>query len=331
MLLVVSDPRFADHDTGRGHPERPARLDAVELAVGLEALTDAIVEVRPDPAPKEKLIRVHDADHVERLLALSGTSGAIDGDTPYSGDSIAAAKLAAGAGLKAIEEMESGAYSAAFCAVRPPGHHATPNQSMGFCLLNNVAVTAAELAGKGERVAILDFDAHHGNGTQDIFWDDPSVFYFSWHQWPNFPGTGLVTDVGGPTAQGTTMNLPFTEGTTAPTYLDSIERVVGPAIERFDPTWLLISAGFDGHTRDPLCGLRLDSGDFGLMTENILQLAPSARVISFLEGGYDLQGLAEGTASHLSALIGERMRMSESPRSDSGQSTIKEARAVHGL
>ncbi|MBV8951817.1 MAG: histone deacetylase, partial [Actinobacteria bacterium] len=198
-------------------------------------------------------------------------------------------------------------------AVRPPGHHATPERAMGFCLLNNVAVTAAALADAGERVAVIDFDAHHGNGTQDTFARDPRVLYVSTHQWPLYPGTGRLDDVGRDAGQGTTCNLPFPAGTTGDVYLAAVDAVIGPLVTHFDPDWLLLSAGFDAHRADPLTGLALSAGDFGLIAARLAALAPGGRRLAFLEGGYDLEALARSVATTLPALIGAPAPREEAP------------------
>ncbi len=313
-VLLLTDERFVEHDTGPFHPERPARLRAV--LDGIDAAYGDAVELRqPHAAPVEAVLAVHDEEQVDGIRALAEAGGGnLDPDTPVAPASWDAALLAAGAGLVAVEAIRSGEASAAFCAVRPPGHHATPRTAMGFCLLNNVAVAARALADAGERVVIVDVDAHHGNGTQDAFWDDPRVFFVSWHQAPLYPGTGRVTDVGGPGAEGTTLNLPMPPGTTGEHYRRLVEEVVAPAVERFDPTWMLVSAGFDGHRDDPLTHLGLTSGDYADLLLDLLQLAPEGRVVMFLEGGYDLDALARCSAAAVGALLGER-RHDEAPSS----------------
>jgi acetoin utilization deacetylase AcuC-like enzyme len=257
----------------------------------------------------EEIERVHPRLYVERLEALVAAGGGrIDADTRVSPGSWTAATLAAGAGLAAIEALQRGeaGASAAFCAVRPPGHHATPRQSMGFCLLSNVAIAAAALAEQGERVVIVDFDAHHGNGTQDVFYDDPRVLYVSLHQSPLYPGTGRMEEIGDGAALGATMNLPMPPGATGDSYLHAFDTVIEPVVREFRPTWLIISAGFDGHRDDPLTDLALSSGDYSLLTSRLLELAPPGRRLVVLEGGYDLDALRHSTAATLAALEGSQ-------------------------
>ncbi len=210
---------------------------------------------------------MHPAAYLDRLDAMSEAGGGwIDADTVMSPRSAAAARLAAGAGLTAVRELRAGTAPAAFCAVRPPGHHATRTDSMGFCLVSNIAVVAAALADAGERVWIFDFDAHHGNGTQDVFYDDPRVLFVSTHQWPLYPGTGWRTETGSGAGAGTTVNIPLPAYATGDVYLKAFDEVIAPAAERFAPTWLLISAGFDAHRDDPITELGLTAGDFAALT-----------------------------------------------------------------
>lgn len=306
-VLVSTHPAYAEHLTGAGHPERPERLQAVLSGVERAALAGEVVPVAPRQATREELVRVHAEDYVdalERFCAAGG--GQLDGDTTATAESWEAACYAAGAGIDAAERLSRGDGTAAFCVVRPPGHHATPTRAMGFCLFNNVAVTAAALAERGERVLVVDYDAHHGNGTQDAFYADERVAYVSLHEYPLYPGTGALDEVGSGEGRGWTVNLPLPAGATGDTYRDAIETVVAPLAEAHGSTWLIVSAGFDGHVRDPLTGLGLSSGDVADMTLDLLQLVPEGRRLAFLEGGYDLDALADCTAACLSALAGDR-------------------------
>jgi acetoin utilization deacetylase AcuC-like enzyme len=308
-VLVSTSDRFGEHDAGRGHPERPARLRAVLHGIEAAGVDGALVQVEPRPATRDELELLHPAvylDALERFCAAGG--GHLDPDTAAVPESWRAAVLAAGAGPDAVERLDRGEADAAFLALRPPGHHATPTRAMGFCLLNNVAVTAAVLAGRGERVAILDWDAHHGNGTQDAFYDDDRVLYASLHEHPLYPYSGKLRETGAGDGAGTTINVPLPAGATGDVYLHAFDDLIAPAIESFDATWLLVSAGFAGHRDDPLTGLGLTSGDFADLTARALQLAPPGRRIAFLEGGYDLDALARSTAACVAGLAGEDLR-----------------------
>jgi acetoin utilization deacetylase AcuC-like enzyme len=304
-VLFATHPLFLEHRTGAHHPERPSRLTAVAGAAHQPELADAVVLLEPQPAKRAELERVHPAWFLDRLDHLAAAGGGwIDADTATSAQSSAAAALAAGAGLTAVAALQRGEGAAAFCAVRPPGHHATPTDSMGFCLVSNIAVVAAELADSGERVWIFDFDAHHGNGTQAVFYDDPRVLFVSTHQWPLYPGSGRRTETGAGGGAGTTVNVPLPPGTTGDVYLRAFDEVIAPIVERFAPTWLLISAGFDAHRADPLTDLGLSAGDFAALTARAVEHVPAGRTVAMLEGGYDLEALTSSTAAVLGVLAG---------------------------
>jgi acetoin utilization deacetylase AcuC-like enzyme len=316
---VVTDPRFADHDAGPGHPERPARLRAVEAGIDGAGLGDAVVRVEAAPAPRAAVEAVHPPALVDAIEGLSASGGgAIDADTRAGPSSFDVAMLAAGAGLELVRRLEAGEGTVGFCAVRPPGHHATPTRAMGFCLFNNVAITAAALVERGERVAIVDYDAHHGNGTQDVFYEDPRVLYVSLHEWPLYPGTGAMDEVGRGAGAGTTLNVPLPAGTAGAVYRRAFDELVLPALERFGPTWLLVSAGFDAHRADPLTGLALTSGDYADLTASLVGVVAEGRRILFLEGGYDLEGLRDSTGAALAAAVGVEFRPEPASTGDTG-------------
>jgi acetoin utilization deacetylase AcuC-like enzyme len=330
MLLVATDPRFLAHEAGRGHPERPARLQAVLEGLALGDGRDALVPLEPRAATRDELTRVHDAGYVERLEAFCAAGGGhLDADTGAGEASWDAAVYAAGAGLAAVAALEAGRGDAAFCAVRPPGHHALATRAMGFCLLNNVAVTAAALRDRGERVLVLDWDAHHGNGTQDIFFEDPAVLYVSLHEWPLYPGTGRLDDTGVGAGAGATVNIPLPAGATGDVYLRACDDVIAPIAARFDPTWVLISAGYDAHRADPLTGVGLSAGDFADLTARIGTLAPARRVVVFLEGGYDLEALRDSVAATTSTLLGRPVRPEPATSGGPGGVAVHAARDLH--
>lgn len=326
MLLLAADAHFLDHDPGRGHPERPARLEAVRAGIELADLGDAVAALPVRRASRDELERVHAPGHLERLERLAaGGGGRVDADTTVGAQSWDVALAAAGAGLAAVEALARGEGDAAFLAVRPPGHHATPDRAMGFCLLNNVAVTAAALVAGGERVLVLDWDAHHGNGTEEIFWRSPEVLYVSMHEWPLYPGTGRLDDVGEGPGFGATLNLPFPAGTTGEHYLAAFDTVVAPLAERFGPTWVLVSAGYDAHRADPLTGLGLTSGDYADLAARAAGLVPG-RLVLFLEGGYDLEALRDSVAATLSSVAGRAVRPERSSEGGPGAAVVRAAR-----
>ena len=331
-VLVVTDERFLDHRPGEFHPERPARLEAVWSGLDAAGLGDAVVRRPAVAASEEDLLRCHPASHLSSLIELDEAGGGrVDADTAMSAGSWTAARLAAGAGLVAVGSLRDGEADTAFCAVRPPGHHATPTRAMGFCLLNNVAVAATVLADGGERVAIVDIDAHHGNGTQDAFYTDDRVLYVSCHQWPLYPGTGAPDEVGEGAGTGSTVNLALPAGAAGDTYRYALDAVVIPVVERFAPDWLLVSAGFDAHRSDPLTQLGLTAGDFADLTARLVGLVPTRRSILFLEGGYDLDGLAAASGAAVAAAIGVDFRPEAASGEGPGRAAVDEAAVLHGL
>jgi acetoin utilization deacetylase AcuC-like enzyme len=305
-VLFSTHAAYLEHLAGPRHPERPERLQAVLSGIKRHADFDALTPLEPVAATREDLERVHPRAYLDRIESISaGGGGRLDPDTYASQGTWRAATLAAGAGLTAVEAMRRGEGDAAFCAVRPPGHHANSTVSMGFCLISNVAVVASSLAAQGERVLIVDYDAHHGNGTQDVFYDDPRVLFVSLHQWPLYPGTGRHSEVGAGAGAGFTVNVPLPPGTTGDVYLRALDEIVAPRVEAFAPTWLIVSAGFDAHRFDPITEMGLTSGDYITITKRVLQWAPPGRRLVMLEGGYDLDALAWGSAGVVGVLAGD--------------------------
>jgi acetoin utilization deacetylase AcuC-like enzyme len=265
-----------------------------------------VLPLQARPARFTELARVHDELYLEALAQVASAGGGdLDPDTSMSAGSWDTALRGAGLGLSAVDALRTGEADAAFVAPRPPGHHATRAKAMGFCLLNNAAVAAASITASGERVAIVDWDVHHGNGTQDIFWDDPAVLYASVHEWPAYPGTGAAAATGGPGAPGLTVNVPLCAGATGDVALAAFDEVVGPAVEAFGPDWVIVSAGYDAHRDDPLADLAWSSGDFALLTRRIVALTPGpGRLLAILEGGYELTALGRSAAATVAALAG---------------------------
>jgi acetoin utilization deacetylase AcuC-like enzyme len=328
-ILFATHPRYLDHEAGRGHPERPARLEAVLSGARYGGVDDALVFLEPQPATRADLERVHPVSYLDAMERFcKGGGGRIDADTAANAASWEAALLCTGAGLTAIAALDRGEADAAFCAVRPPGHHATPSRAMGFCLLNNVAVAAAHLAARGERVLIVDYDAHHGNGTQDMFYGDGRVLYASFHEYPLYPGTGALHETGAGDGRGATINFPLPEGATGDVYLQALDEVLMPVVEGFEPTWLLLSAGFDAHRRDPLTGLALSSGDFAILTARLAEIVTPGKRLAFLEGGYDLQALADSTGAALAALSGRHHEPEPPTHGGPGHEVVRAAAHV---
>jgi acetoin utilization deacetylase AcuC-like enzyme len=331
-VAYVTHPAYIDHHTGQGHPERPERLRAVDTGIQRAGLDTELVRVVPEPASRADIERVHAPAYVEALERFCRAGGGmLDGDTVAVPASWNAALLAAGAGLTAVEKLRHGddEVSAAFCAVRPPGHHALRARAMGFCLFNNVAITAACLAARGERVMIVDIDAHHGNGTQEAFYSELRVAYVSFHQHPLYPGTGALEETGDGPGRGTIVNLPLPRGSTGDVYRAGVAEIVAPLFEHHQADWLLVSAGFDGHRADPLTDLGLSAGDYADITRDLVQLASPGRVLLFLEGGYDMEALCASAAGMFAALGGETLHTETPTHAGPGREIVSAAMAAH--
>jgi acetoin utilization deacetylase AcuC-like enzyme len=307
---LLLDPVFERHDTGPAHPERPERLARLRSVFEARGLAARCVPLPLEAAGDALLLRVHDAAHLRRVdEACAGGARTIDSmDTAICTESGAIARLAAGSLVAACREVASGRLDGGFLAVRPPGHHAERDLAMGFCLFNNVAVAAAALRAEMglDRVLIVDWDVHHGNGTQHIFEEDPSVFYYSSHQMPLYPGTGHARERGRGRGAGATLNVPLAEGDGDEPFLSALSDRLAPAMEAFRPEFILISAGFDAHRSDPLGGLDVRTEAFAEATRIVRALADrhaSGRIVAVLEGGYDLEALAESAAAHVEVLL----------------------------
>ncbi len=304
--LLLTHPACLLHDTGYGHPERPDRLRAIDDALAAPAFKT----LKREQAPRAELAtieRLHPEAYVEMIRASIPARDHkwLDVDTVVSPESWEAALRATGACISAVDRVMAGEADNAFCAVRPPGHHAEPSRAMGFCMFNGVAIAAlhARAAHGAKRVAVIDFDVHHGNGTQAAFWSDRDLFYGSTHQMPLFPGTGALDETG----VGNIFNAPLKPGDDGDDFRAAFEARILPALDAFAPDFLLVSAGFDAHVRDPLAQLRLVEADFAWVTEKLVEAAGkhcSGKLVSTLEGGYDLEALASSTAVHVEALMG---------------------------
>lgn len=308
MTLLFQSDRFVEHETGAGHPESPARFRAVRDHVPFQQLSRLCQTPAINPLTVSQLQMVHDPDVGEYVQAACKQGGGrIEADTVVSPASFEVGMLAAGACCQAVEAVLKGTDQNAFCLVRPPGHHATPSLSMGFCLFNNIALAARHALQSGaSRVLIVDWDVHHGNGTQDAFYDDEQVAFVSLHRSPFYPGTGLANETGTGKGLGTTFNVPLRFGISQSDYHSALENVLEKALSQIKPDLILISAGFDAHAEDPIGSLGLEVSDFSRMTALLKQAAQThcqGRLVSCLEGGYHLKHLAECVTAHLQVLM----------------------------
>jgi acetoin utilization deacetylase AcuC-like enzyme len=314
---LVRDKLFLNHSNGDGHPERPERLAAIDDALARVSFADELIDLSARDATRAELSRVHDESYIARIAETDGQRfRMLDADTGAGPDSYRAALRGAGGTIAAVDAVLAGGVRRSFSLPRPPGHHAERNRAMGFCLFNNIAVAAehARAAHGLERIAIVDWDVHHGNGTQWSFFEDPGVLYISIHEYPLFPGTGLVQDTGRDIGGGYTVNLPLPAGQTDSDYAIAFEQVVIPVLEEFEPELILVSAGFDCHRKDPLARMRLTAEGFRWMTRALIGVAErhsDGRIVHVLEGGYNLEALAEGVTAVLEELVADKAREPE--------------------
>jgi len=304
-VLLLTHHSALQHPTPSGHPERAQRIPAV--IAGVWGSGHEVMRAEPPEAERNDLLLIHDPGYIDEIEAFCARGrGALDPDTFAGPESWEAALRAAGAGFAAVAALRSGAADTAFVAMRPPGHHAEQARAMGFCLFNNVAVTAARLLEDGERVAIVDWDVHHGNGTQNTFYAEPNVLYISLHESPQYPGTGHLHETGAGEGRGTTVNLPMPTGSTGADYGEAFRRVVEPVLAGFAPDWVLVSAGYDAHRDDPLAGIRLEVADYSAMADAVGAIAGPGRTVFLLEGGYDLEALRRSVAATIGGAFGAR-------------------------
>ncbi len=337
---IVYDPIYLQHDTG-SHPENKQRLVAIMDLLEKSGLSEQLTSIPPRMATAEELLTIHSQEHINRVESYSETGGWLDGDTMASSGSYEAALYAAGGLIKAVEAVLHGEINSAFALVRPPGHHATHHRGTGFCLFNNIAIAAKYAQQQGiERILIADFDIHHGNGTQESFYNDPSLLYFSTHQYPFYPGTGAVDETGGGDGKGTTVNVPLPAGCGDEVYQQIYQEILPEAARRFRPQIILVSAGYDPYWGDPIGMMDLSVTGFATITRAIKEIADElceGKLVFTLEGGYNLQALSYGVKAAFDTLLGnpeiedplEKSRYSKEPAS--AQEIMERVKRVHQL
>lgn len=330
---VVFTEEFAKHDTGKGHPESAARVDAVSRAIGASALAGRLESLSPRPAERAEILLVHwDRLYEEVIASADHEKTALDADTVASADTARVAHLAAGAALQGVDAVMDGKVQNAFAFSRPPGHHAKPDKAMGFCVFNNVAIAAryAQQRYQMKRVLVIDFDVHHGNGTQKAFYTSPEVLFISTHQAPHYPGTGALDETGKDEGEGFTLNIPMPASMGDAEYLRVFRDVIVPVGQEYDPELVIVSAGFDAHAKDPLGGMNMTHEGYAAITDEILRLARSTcdgKAVFVLEGGYDLAALEKSIVSVLTVMSGDRPSVSEP--GDVAGSLVSEVRSAH--
>jgi acetoin utilization deacetylase AcuC-like enzyme len=308
---LIYHPIFLQHDTGSHHPERPSRLQAILRKLQQTKLIDELMVLEPEAASIDDIALVHSKDYIFSIRDICShltTTASLDPDTIVSRDSFDASLFAAGAVIKGVDLVFDGEVDNAFCMVRPPGHHARPSQAMGFCIFNNIAIGARYIQERYnlKRILIIDWDVHHGNGTEEIFYEDPSVFYISLHQYPHYPGTGAKEDIGVGKGKGFNLNIPMQSGSGDREYIEVFKDMIVPKAVDFKPEFILISAGFDGHRDDSLSSINLTEEGYSEMTHIVKEIAKDHsknRIVSVLEGGYNLFSLQDSVYSHLEALL----------------------------